>query len=95
VIRIHSDSPKVASQKLSPLREKFTIQQVEQNPWETLSALLQYKSLVVTNSKIGIWAIIFKVRLGLPHLMIAPKEMKSDLTLILGSDIYNSKIEFY
>ncbi len=95
VIKIHSDSPEVASQKLSPLRENFIIQQVEQNPWETLSALLQYKSLVVTNSKIGIWAIIFKVRLGLPHLMIAPKEMKSDLTLILGRDIYASKIEFY
>lgn len=95
VIKIHSDSPEVASEKLSPLREKFIIQQVEQNPWETLSALLQYNSLVVTNSKIGIWAIIFKVRLGLPHLMIAPKEMKSDLTLILGKDIYTSKIEFY
>ena len=95
VIKIHSDSPEVASEKLSPLRERFVIQQVEQNPWETLSALLQYKSLVVTNSKIGIWAIIFKVRLGLPHLMIAPKEMKSDLTLILGKDIYTSKIEFY
>lgn len=95
VIQIHSDSPEVASQKLSPLREKFIIQRVEQNPWETLSALLQYKSLVVTNSKIGIWAIIFKVRLGLPDLMIAPKEMRSDLTLILGRDIYTSKIEFY
>jgi hypothetical protein len=95
VIKIHSDSPEVASEKLSPLRERFVIQQVEQNPWETLSALLQYKSLVVTNSKIGIWAIIFKVRLGLPHLIIAPKEMKSDLTLILAKDIYTSKIEFY
>ena len=95
LIKIHSDSPEVASQKLSPLGEKFTIQQVEQNPWETLSALLQYKFLVVTNSKIGIWAIIFKVRLGLTHLIIAPQEMKSDLTLILGRDIYSSKIEFY
>ena len=95
VIKIHSDSPEVASEKLSPLRERFVIHQVEQNPWETLSALLQYKSLVVTNSKIGIWAIIFKVRLGLPHLIIAPKEMKSDLTLILAKDIYTSKIEFY
>ena len=95
VIKIHSDSPEVASQKLSPLGEKFTIQQVEQTPWATLSALLQYKFLVVTNSKIGIWAIIFKVRMGLPHLIIAPKEMKSDLSLILGTDIYSSKIEFY
>jgi hypothetical protein len=95
LIKIHSDSPEVAIQKLSPLRENFTIQLVEQKPWETLSALLQYKYLVVTNSKIGIWAIIFKVRLGLPHLIIAPKEMKSDLTLILGRDIYTSKIEFY
>ena len=95
LIKIHSDSPEVAIQKLSPLSEDFTIQLVEQNPWETLSALLQYKYLVVTNSKIGIWAIIFKVRLGLPHLMIAPKEMKSDLALILGRDIYTSKIEFY
>lgn len=95
LIKLHSDSPEVASEKLSPLREKFTIQQVEQTPWETLSALLQYKFLVVTNSKIGIWAIIFNVRLGLPHLIMAPKEMKSDLTLILGRDIYTSKIEFY
>ncbi len=95
LIKIHSDSPEVAIQKLSPLSEDFTIQLVEQNPWETLSALLQYKYLVVTNSKIGIWAIIFKVRLGLPHLIIAPKEMKSDLTLILGRDVYTSNIEFY
>lgn len=95
LIKIHSDSPEVAIQKLSPLRENFTIQLVEQNPWETLSALLKYKYLVVTNSKIGIWAIIFKVRLGLPHLIIAPKEMKSDLTLILGRDVYSSNIEFY
>jgi len=35
------------------------------------------------------------VRLGLPHLIIAPKEMKSDLTLILGRDVYSSNIEFY
>ena len=95
LIKIHSDSPEVAIQKLSPLRENFTIQLVEQNPWETLSALLKYKYLVVTNSKIGIWAIIFKVRLGLPHLIIAPKEMKSDLTLILGRDVYTSNIQFY
>ena len=95
LIKIHSDSPEVAIQKLSPLRENFTIQLVEQNPWETLSALLQYKYLVVTNSKMGIWAIIFKVRLGLPHLIIAPKEMKSDLTLILGRDVYSPNIEFY
>lgn len=95
VIKIHSDSPEVASQKLSFLGDNFTIQQVEQTPWETLSALLQYKFLVVTNSKIGIWAIIFKVKLGLPSLIVAPKEMKSDLTLILGEDIYNSEIEFY
>jgi len=95
LINIHSDSPEVACQKLSPLGENFTIQLVELNPWETLSALLQYKFLVVTNSKIGVWAIIFRVRFGLPHLIMAPKEMKSDLTQILGRDFYTSKIEFY
>jgi hypothetical protein len=85
----------VANQKLSALRDNFAVQVAELSSWGTLSALIQYEYLVVTNSKIGIWAIIFKVRLGLPHKIIAPHDMKSDLALILGEDLKSICIEFY
>ncbi len=95
LIKIHSDSPKVANQKLSVLRDDFVVELSESNPWGTLSALVQHDYLVVTNSKIGIWAIVFKVRLRLPHIVLAPCDMKPDLALILGEDIKFLRIEYY
>ena len=94
-ISVHSDSPDIAIRKIFSLEENYTLLKPHLNPWATLSNLIQYRMLIVTNSKIGIWAIIFKVSMGLEGVICAPQDMRQDLKLILGKEFDIANISFY
>lgn len=93
-IDLFSDSPTIAIQKLFGVSDGMNFEVKGGSSWETLNMLLGYRNLVITNSKLGIWALIFRsLRSDLTTLY--PAQISKQVQINLNSNINGRSILAY
>lgn len=89
---LFSDNVQMAYSLLRDEKHPFDLMPLDLDAWDTLAKLSFSRVFIGTNSKISIWAAIFRSRLNIGDLTYLPIELRSQIQRNLDS---YPRIEFY
>lgn len=90
---VFSDSPELAINQIKVFGKKLISQ--NENAWNTLRDIQNFKYFIATNSKISIWAILIRIHFFPDVINYAPLEFKEQLYSNLSRDSLLNLVNFY
>jgi hypothetical protein len=93
-VMVFTDSPELVEDLFQEI-PNLEICAVNAEPWETILVCAQRGEFLGTNSKLSIWIAILRA-ICTPELKTwMPKELSSNIKVLLGKEFNESKFEFY
>ena len=92
---VYSDSGDKAFDFLNSLQNVIDLKVITLEVNEAIKRLVQYDYFIGTNSKITIWAVLFRINQSSKLINFVPTEIKSYLELNIAHSKYSSQITYY
>lgn len=92
---VYSDSGDKALDFLKSLQNILELKVINLEVNEVIKKLVQYDYFIGTNSKITIWAVLFRVNQSSKLINFVPTEIKSYLDLNSAHSKFSSQITYY
>jgi len=92
---VYSDSGGKAFDLLKSLQNILELKVITLEVNEVIKRLVQYDYFIGTNSKITIWAVLFRINQSSELINFVPTEIKSYLELNIANSNYSSQITYY
>jgi hypothetical protein len=94
-IAVYSDSPETAEVELRSVSNDFNFSFMKKSTLDTIFELVKYDNFVSTNSKVGIWVVLFRSLDESGGLSLVPKQLRTALEMELSDSSYLTKIQYY
>ena len=94
-VTVYSDTIETAESKLKSINSNFDFTFKSKSTWETIHDLVSFDNFISTNSKIGIWVVLFRSLGESKGMSLVPKELQPALELELENKYFLTKIHYY
>ena len=94
-VTVYSETIETAESKLRSINSNFVYTFKSKSTWETIYDLVQFENFICTNSKIGIWAVLFRSLGASKGMSLVPKELQIALELEIENKSFLTKIHYY
>ena len=94
-VTVYSDTIETAESKLKSINSNFDFTFKSKSTWETIYDLVRFENFISTNSKIGIWVVLFRSLGESKGMSLVPKELQIALELEIENKNFLTKIHYY
>jgi hypothetical protein len=92
---VYSDSPETAETKLRSISNDLNFFFKNKSTLETIFELVKYDNFVSTNSKVGIWVVLFRSLHKSGGVSLVPEQLRITLELELENSSFLTRVYYY